>query len=72
MVRDCKVCGNSYNTCYSCEKERSWRLHTDTHEHYYIWTVLMDYQINHDAKRHITSFGNVVLIFRTQQAICLK
>ena len=51
MVRDCKVCGNSYNTCYSCEKERSWRLHTDTHEHYYIWTVLMDYQINHDAKK---------------------
>lgn len=44
MIRNCKVCGASYKTCYSCEKERSWRLHTDTPEHYYIWTVLMGYQ----------------------------
>ncbi len=35
---------------YVCEKERSWRLHTDTLEHYYIWTVLMEYQSSHDAK----------------------
>lgn len=51
MIRNCKVCGASYKTCYSCEKERSWRLHTDTPEHYYIWTVLMGYQANHDAKQ---------------------
>lgn len=51
MIRDCKVCGTSYETCYSCEKNRSWRLHTDTHEHYYIWMVLMEYQTNHDAKQ---------------------
>ena len=51
MIRNCKVCGASYKTCYSCEKERSWRLHTDTHEHYYIWTVLMEYQANRDAKQ---------------------
>lgn len=51
MIRNCKVCGISYKTCYSCEKEQSWRLHTDTHEHYYIWTVLMEYQSNHDAKQ---------------------
>lgn len=49
MVRKCKVCGESYKTCYSCEKERSWRVHTDTSEHYYIWTVLMSYQSTHDA-----------------------
>lgn len=49
MVRKCKVCGESYKTCYSCEKERSWRIHTDTSEHYYIWTVLMSYQSTHDA-----------------------
>ncbi len=50
MVRKCKVCGESYKTCYSCEKERSWRVHTDTSEHYYIWTVLMSYQSTHDAE----------------------
>ncbi len=49
MIRHCKVCGTSYKTCYSCEKERSWRVHTDTSEHYYIWTVLMSYQSTHDA-----------------------
>lgn len=49
MVRKCKVCGESYKTCYSCEKERSWRVHTDTSEHYYIWTVLMSYQSTRDA-----------------------
>ena len=49
MVRKCKVCGESYKTCYSCEKERSWRVHTDTSGHYYIWTVLMSYQSTHDA-----------------------
>lgn len=51
MIWNCKVCGASYNTCYSCEKERSWRLHTDTPEHYYILMVLMEYQANHDAKQ---------------------
>jgi len=49
MVRKCKVCGESYKTCYSCEKERSWRVHTDTSGHYYIWTVLMSYQSTRDA-----------------------
>lgn len=51
MIRECKVCGASYKTCYSCEKDRSWRVHTDTLEHYYILVALMDYQVNHDAKR---------------------
>lgn len=51
MIRDCKVCGASYKTCYACERERSWRLHTDTLDHYYIFSVIMSYQVNHDAKR---------------------
>lgn len=51
MIRNCKVCGVAYNTCYSCEKERSWRLHTDTPEHYYLWMVLMEYQSSHNAKQ---------------------
>ena len=50
MIRSCKVCGAAYKTCYVCEKERSWRLHTDTLEHYYMLTVLMEYQSDHDAK----------------------
>ncbi len=56
MVRSCKVCGATYKTCYVCEKERSWRLHTDTLEHYYIWTVLMEYQSSHDAKAAYAAF----------------
>ena len=55
MIRNCKVCGASYKTCYSCEKERSWRLHTDTPEHYYIWTVLMGDKANHDAKQEYSA-----------------
>lgn len=51
MTRNCKVCGAPYKTCYSCEKERSWRIHTDTHEHYYIFGVLMEYQVSHNAKQ---------------------
>lgn len=51
MIRNCKVCGAAYKTCYSCEKERSWRLHTDTPEHYYLWTVLMEYRANRNAKQ---------------------
>ena len=51
MIRTCKVCGASYKTCFACERDRSWRLHTDTIEHYHIFTVLMSYQVNHDAKQ---------------------
>lgn len=51
MVRTCKVCGASYKTCFTCEKERSWRLHTDTLDHYYIWGVLMEYRASHNVKQ---------------------
>lgn len=51
MVRTCKVCGASYKTCFTCEKGRSWRLHTDTLDHYYIWGVLMEYRTSHNAKQ---------------------
>lgn len=50
IVRRCKVCGAEYETCYSCEKNSSWRMHTDTADHYYILYVLMDYQGGQDAK----------------------
>ena len=50
MTCECKVCGAKYETCYTCEKSRSWRLHTDTLDHYYIFVVLMSYEVNHDAK----------------------
>lgn len=51
MRRVCPVCGTAYETCYSCERNHSWRTLTDTEEHYYILSVLMDYQSGHDAKR---------------------
>lgn len=50
-MKRCKVCGSEYETCYVCEKVNSWRIHTDTAEHYYILCVLMEYQTDHDAKR---------------------
>ena len=50
MTCECKVCGAKYETCYTCEKGRTWRLHTDTLDHYFIFTVLMSYEVNHDAK----------------------
>jgi len=51
MQRACSVCGAMYDTCYVCEKTKSWRVHTDTLDHYYILTVLMDYKTDRDAKR---------------------
>ena len=51
MIRNCKVCGTSSKTCFSCERDRSWRLHTDTIEHYHIFMVLMNYQVDHNAKQ---------------------
>lgn len=46
----CKVCGRPYEACYSCEKDRGWRMHTDTAEHYQILCILMDYKIHKDAE----------------------
>lgn len=47
----CKVCGAEYEMCYSCDKKHSWRMHTDTEDHFYIFGVLMEYQVTHDAKQ---------------------
>lgn len=47
----CKVCGAKYEACYSCDRKHSWRMHTDTEEHFYIFGVLMNYQVTHDAKQ---------------------
>ena len=49
-----------YESCASCEKTRSWRVHTDTAEHYAILVVLMDYQRNRDAEaayRDLLKYG---------------
>ena len=51
MLKHCKVCGAGYDSCFSCEKQNSWRAHTDTAEHYYIFGILMEYQSGHDAKK---------------------
>lgn len=50
-LKQCKICGTQYRVCYSCEKKHSWRVHTDTAEHFYIFEVLMSYQLNHNAKK---------------------
>lgn len=51
MLKRCRVCGTEYDTCYSCEKVRSWRTLTDTADHYYILGVLMEYKSGRDAKK---------------------
>lgn len=51
MVRRCRVCGETYETCYSCEKTNSWRALTDTADHYYMLCTLMEYQSDGDAKK---------------------
>lgn len=50
MNKVCRVCGKEYEVCLSCEKNGSWRALTDTADHYYILTVLMDYKSKRDAK----------------------
>ena len=64
MVRTCKVCGASYKTCFTCEKERSWRLHTDTLDHYYIWGVLMEYRASHNVKQAYNALRKRGIDFR--------
>lgn len=44
------MCGKPYQTCYSCERNKSWRLLTDTLDHYEILCVLMDYRGDGDAQ----------------------
>lgn len=51
LLKRCKVCGTEYEVCISCEKNHSWKVHTDTLEHYYLFTVLMAYQVDHNARR---------------------
>lgn len=51
LVSKCKVCGAEYESCPTCGKYKSWHAHTDTEEHYYILTVLMDYKRDWDAER---------------------
>ena len=50
LLKRCKVCGTEYEACVSCEKKHSWKVHTDSPEHYYIFVTLMQYQTDHDAK----------------------
>lgn len=54
-MKHCKVCGAEYELCYSCEKKYSWKVHTDTAEHYYIFGVLMEYQVSHNTKQAYSS-----------------
>lgn len=50
VLKRCKVCGKEYEACVSCEKKHSWKVHTDSAEHYYIFITLMQYMTDHDAK----------------------
>lgn len=47
----CVICGNKYHICKICDERKdsweSWKLLTDTSEHYQIFVILRDY----DSKR---------------------
>lgn len=60
----CKICGAEYEVCYSCEKKHSWKMHTDTEEHFYIFGVLMEYQVAHDAKQAYNALRKRGIDFR--------
>lgn len=43
----CRVCGNKYKVCSSCENVRKrtpWRVITDTAQHYQVWLAVNQYQ----------------------------
>lgn len=64
IKKRCKICGAEYEACYSCEKKHSWKMHTDTKEHFYIFGVLMEYQVSHDAKRAYNALRKRSIDFR--------
>ena len=43
----CKICNSKYHLCRTCEQNRgnwhSWRMLTDTEEHYQIYAMLIQY-----------------------------
>lgn len=42
----CVICGNGYHCCISCPEQRnaSWRILTDTANHFKIYTIICDYR----------------------------
>ncbi len=60
----CKICGAQYYSCKTCEENRgvwqSWRLFTDTPEHYQLFMLLSEYGSGHlsksDAAEALTAF----------------
>ena len=67
MVRHCKVCGKEYETCYVCERDRSWRMHTCTADHYFIFLTSMDFQVFHDAEKSYMALENRGFDFSTMR-----
>ena len=53
--------------CYSCNKKNSWRMHTDTEEHFYIFGVLMEYMAEHNAKQAYNALKKHGLDFRNTE-----
>lgn len=50
FVKQCKICGKEYETCYACDRKHGWKTLTDTLDHYYVLVALMDYKNTQDAK----------------------
>lgn len=67
-MKRCKVCGTEYECCVSCEKKHSWRALTDTSDHYYIFSVVMEYLSGHDRKKAMRDLRKIG--FRVQDAEC--
>lgn len=50
----CKICGNGYHICNSCLQQKSfqsWRIVTDTMEHYKIFLTIHGYTISKDKEK---------------------
>lgn len=60
----CVICGEKYNYCPNCAGTNGWRLYTDTHEHYQIFTIFQQYNAGvftkEDARKAFEKIGITV------------
>lgn len=57
----CLICGEKYNYCPNCANTHAWKFYTDTHEHYQIYMIMQEYNVNpqnkEDARIKLENIG---------------
>jgi len=57
----CKICGKKYHICKSCDENKygsfeTWKSYTDTPEHYQIFVMLRDFNLNLVTTKEVKAF----------------